>query len=153
MDNANRWHCQQVRRKLRFRKALDYYQQLEEKAKAEPELKRIAGKLLEDIQWSAIAPLIPSALEQIPLGLRGAYLVRYRDNPTEINPVSILYVSSAPYCIHSRLLADYEGRGNSFLPDLIQANPKDICFQYVQCDDPKNAEVYLIRAFSYPICN
>ena len=153
MDNANRWHCQQARRKLRLKKALDYHQQSEEKAIAEPQLKRIAGKPLKNIQWSSVAPLVPSALEQIPPGLQGAYLVRYRDNPAEINPASIIYVSSAVYCIHSRLVAEYEGQGNPFLRDLVQANPKDICFQYVQCDDPKNAEVYLIRAFSYPICN
>ena len=154
MDNANRWHCQKVRRKLRIKKALDYYQHTEEKTIVKPPaLKLIAGKPLENIRWNAIAPLTPSALNQIPLGLQGAYLVRYRDNPADINPVSIIYVSSAVYCIRSCLLADYEGRGNPFLPDLVQANPQDICFQYVQCDDPKNAEVYLIRAFSYPICN
>ena len=162
MDNANRWHCQQARRKLRLKKALDYYQQSDANAIAPPPaLNLIAGKPLADIRWNAIsqrlcfaiAPLIPSALEQIPLGLRGAYLVRYRDNPVEINPASVVYVSSAVYCIRSCLFSEYEGRGNPFLPILVQANPKDICFQYVQCDDPKNAEVYLIRRFSYPICN
>ena len=120
---------------------------------AESERRRIAGTPLHHIPWSAIVSLLPSTIEQVPMGLQGVYLVRYRDNPTKMNPASILCVASALYCIRSRLSADYSGRGNPFLPDFIQANPKDIYFQYVQCDDPKNAAVYLVRALGYPICN
>ena len=113
----------------------------------------IAGTPIDGIYWSPVEHFSPSKFNKVDLGMRGVYIIRYRDDPEQLNPVSVLYVAAADYCIRSKLLADYAGRGNPFLPDFIHANPLGIYFQYVQCDDPQNAAVYLIRSLGYPVCN
>ena len=113
----------------------------------------IAGKPLAQIQWSPLEPFSHLRLDRINMGMQGVYIIRYRDNPDQLNPASILYVAAAPYCIRSGLIADYTGQGNPFLPDFVHANPSGIYFQYARCDDPRNAEVYLIRSLGYPVCN
>ncbi|NEQ98285.1 MAG: hypothetical protein F6K30_16460 [Cyanothece sp. SIO2G6] len=113
----------------------------------------IAGASPDSILWSPVERFHKMGLAHLEKGMRGVYVIRYRDDPNQLKLASVLYISASDRCIKSALLADYLGYGNQFLPDFVNANPLGIYFQYTRCNDPKNAETDLIRALGHPICN
>ncbi|MEM1171306.1 MAG: hypothetical protein AAGJ08_20045 [Cyanobacteria bacterium P01_H01_bin.35] len=116
-------------------------------------IQEILGRPLEALGWSPLFHFHPSEIDQMPDSLPGVYLIRYRDDPKELKPFSMLYVGRADRCLKSSLTNQYLGKDNESLPVFVEANPSGVYFQYLCCKDCTQVEAYLIVALDYPLCN
>jgi len=111
------------------------------------------GEPVKTLQWSSLKIFNPTQIENVLSEIPGVYIIRYRDEPEQWNPASMLYVGCSERCIRSSLMQDYCGMGNEYLPDFVGANPLNIYFHYAECLSPKRCEACLLVNLNYPICN
>ncbi|MDB6159837.1 MAG: hypothetical protein JWO04_3543 [Gammaproteobacteria bacterium] len=116
----------------------------------------ITGKPQNAIVWSKKQLFTQLNVESVESGLAGVYLFTLKPMFGHPQFPSYLYVGESESCIRRRLRAHYLGptdKGNRYLHQIRTANPLSVWFQYSKCEDPKNAEAYLIVNLGYPICN